>query len=170
MKKFFKSVVVLFSFLFLTASFAAPSSSAKQFKNVWAAAQSNPQLTTWVKAIKAADIQRVFQEKGPYTVFAPTNKAFANLPKGMMQRLMQAQNKQRLRDLLMNHVVSGKAMAQSAPAGQYRAMNGEAIDVAQKANASYIDNKARVSNADIEARNGVIYTVDAVIVPRAEQQ
>ena len=123
------------------------------------------QFNTLIAAVKAAGLVETLQSKGPFTVFAPTDEAFAKLPKGTIDALLA--DKEKLAAILTYHVVPGKVMAAdivkmggAAPA----TVNGDAVDITLRGGKVYVD-AARVVTADIQASNGVIHVIDAVILP-----
>ena len=121
---------------------------------------------TLAKALEAADLVGTLSGPGPFTVFAPTDDAFAKLPAGTLESLLAPENKQKLRRVLTYHVVPGKVMAadvmrlKSAPA-----VSGDSIAVTADDGVVRVD-QARVTKTDIAAANGVIHVIDAVILPR----
>lgn len=127
-------------------------------------------FTTLVAAVTAADLVETLQGEGPFTVFAPTDDAFAKLPEGTLEDLLKPENKQMLTDILLYHVVAGKVMA-SEVVNLTEAMTVFGKNVAVKVDGSkvYI-NDAEVIITDIEASNGIIHVIDTVILPPAEEQ
>ena len=127
-------------------------------------AQNAGQFTTLVAALQAADLAEALQAPGPYTVFAPTDKAFAALPEGTVETLLKPENKGQLQAILKYHVVAGKAM--SSDLMKYtnaKTLHGDKVDLTLRIN------DARVVKADIKATNGVIHVIDRVILPSAAQ-
>lgn len=129
---------------------------------------------TLVQALKAADLVGALQGEGPFTVFAPTDDAFAALPDGQLEALLQEENKEKLQAILKYHVVSGKAMASdvtgldAAPTLEGRPVQFQVDDGAVKLMGQ---NTATVVQADIEASNGVIHVIDGVLLPpEAEEE
>jgi len=127
-------------------------------------------FTTLVAAVTAADLVETLQGEGPFTVFAPTDDAFAKLPEGTLEDLLKPENKQMLTDILLYHVVAGKVMA-SDVVNLTEAMTVFGKNVAVKVDGSkvYI-NDAEIIITDIEASNGIIHVIDTVILPPAEEQ
>ena len=122
-------------------------------------------LNTLVAAVKAAGLADTLKGSGPFTVFAPTDEAFARLPAGTLENLLKPENKQRLQSILKYHVVPGKIMA--ADVGKLesaRTVQGQSIAIKTKNGSVMVDN-AKVTKPDITASNGVIHLVDAVILP-----
>ena len=119
---------------------------------------------TLVAAVKAAGLVDTLKAEGPYTVFAPTDEAFAKLPEGTVASLLKPENKQKLTEILTYHVIPAKVMAKDVKKGQVKTVNGKkaTINITQKGVS--ID-KANVVKTDIEASNGVIHVIDHVILP-----
>lgn len=124
-------------------------------------------LSTLVAAVKAAGLVETLQGEGPFTVFAPTNEAFAALPEGTLENLLKPENKDQLVAILTYHVVSGKVMSTDLTDGMKAAtVNGAEITITTADGAKV--NGAAVTMADVEAANGVVHVIDAVILPPAE--
>ncbi|MDI1321686.1 MAG: fasciclin domain-containing protein [Algoriphagus sp.] len=122
-------------------------------------------LSTLVAAVKAGDLVDVLKGDGPFTVFAPTNEAFAKLPAGTVENLLKPENKAQLVAVLTYHVVPGKIMSKDLKNGQTAAtVQGKNITVTLKDGKAMINN-ATVTAADIEASNGVVHVIDTVILP-----
>ena len=122
-------------------------------------------LSTLVAAVKAGDLVDVLKGDGPFTVFAPTNEAFAKLPAGTVENLLKPENKDQLIAVLTYHVVPGKIMSKDLKNGQTAAtVQGKNITVTLKDGKAMINN-ATVTAADIEASNGVVHVIDTVILP-----
>jgi uncharacterized surface protein with fasciclin (FAS1) repeats len=127
-------------------------------------AVSNPDFSTLVTALTQADLVSALQAPGPYTVFAPTNDAFAALPVGVLQYLLS--DTAALSEVLTYHVVSGKAMSSDLTDNQaLTTLLGETLTV--KLGTDVMINDAKVTTADIEATNGVIHVIDKVLVPQS---
>jgi uncharacterized surface protein with fasciclin (FAS1) repeats len=123
-------------------------------------------LSTLVAAVKAGDLVGVLKSDGPFTVFAPTNEAFAKLPAGTVENLLKPENKAQLVAVLTYHVVPGKVMSKDLKNGQKaKTVQGSEITVTLKDGKAMIDN-ATVTAADIEASNGVVHVIDTVILPK----
>lgn len=130
-------------------------------------AMSDPQFSTLVAAIKAAGLVDTLKGSGPFTVFAPTNEAFAKLPAGTVEDLLKPENKEKLVSILTYHVVPGKikaadVMGMSNPS-MPTTVNGKQLNV--KTTAPVMINSSNVIRTDIEASNGVIHVIDAVLMP-----
>ena len=121
-----------------------------------------------VSALKAAGLVDTLKGDGPFTVFAPTDNSFANLPSGNLDNLLKPENKDNLNDILLYHIFNGKVTAEDAAK-----LNGQEIDMVngKKAKISVKDGKvfindAEVITADINAKNGIIHVIDTVLIPK----
>jgi uncharacterized surface protein with fasciclin (FAS1) repeats len=121
---------------------------------------------TLATALGAAGLVETLKGEGPFTVFAPTDEAFAKLPSGTVEELLKPENKSKLVDLLTYHVVAGKVMAKTAVTlHSAEALNKKPIALSVKNDALTLNGSAKVSAADIDCTNGVIHVIDAVILP-----
>ncbi|MCA9283428.1 MAG: fasciclin domain-containing protein, partial [Phycisphaerales bacterium] len=122
-------------------------------------------FNTLAAAINAAGLTEVLQGDGPFTVFAPTDTAFAKLPPGTVEHLLKPENRETLRAVLLYHVVPGRVFAdQAMKAHGAETVQGSEVTLRAAAGTVIVDNAA-VTQADIEARNGVIHVIDTVIMP-----
>jgi uncharacterized surface protein with fasciclin (FAS1) repeats len=126
-------------------------------------ASSNPDFSTLVAAVKAAGLVETLNGTGPFTVFAPTDEAFAALPKGVLDKLLQPANKETLTKILTYHVIPAKVMAADVKAGEVKTVEGSEITIATDSGVKV--NKATVTATDVEASNGVIHVIDQVLLP-----
>ncbi|MEM1112489.1 MAG: fasciclin domain-containing protein [Pseudomonadota bacterium] len=134
-------------------------------KDIVAVAVSNGSFTTLVAAVQAAGLVETLQGEGPFTVFAPTDEAFAKLPEGTVETLLKPENKDQLIAVLTYHVVPGKVMAADVVTiDSATTVQGQDITVTTKDGAVMVDN-ATVVATDVAASNGVIHVIDAVILP-----
>ena len=123
-------------------------------------------FNTLAKALTAADLIGTLKGKGPFTVFAPTDEAFAKLPAGTLESLLKPENKAKLQRILTYHVVAGTVMAADVvKMHSAKAVSGDMITIAAHGGTVTVDN-ATVVKTDILASNGVIHVIDAVILPR----
>jgi uncharacterized surface protein with fasciclin (FAS1) repeats len=130
-------------------------------------ASDTDNLSTLVTAVQAAGLVETLQSDGPFTVFAPTNEAFAALPDGTLESLLLEENRDKLVQILTYHVVPGKVMSTDLEDGMMsETVEGSSVTVDLDGGVS-IDN-ANVVTADIEADNGVVHIIDAVIMPSEE--
>ncbi|HHP7242211.1 MAG TPA: fasciclin domain-containing protein [Cyclobacteriaceae bacterium] len=135
-----------------------------QNKNIVELAVGTESLSTLVTAVKAADLVQTLSGDGPFTVFAPTNEAFGNLPDGTLEMLLKPENKDKLVAVLTYHVVSGKVKSTDLKNGmKAETVQGEKISVDLSSGAKI--NDANVAKADIMASNGVVHVIDKVILP-----
>jgi uncharacterized surface protein with fasciclin (FAS1) repeats len=118
---------------------------------------------TLVTALKAADLVDTLKGPGPFTVFAPTDEAFAKLPKKKLDALLK--DKVQLTKILTYHVVSGKVMAMDVKPGKVKTLEGNSIVITEK-NGMFKANKAKIVKTDIVADNGVIHVIDTVLMPK----
>jgi uncharacterized surface protein with fasciclin (FAS1) repeats len=125
------------------------------------------QFKTLAAALEAAGLIDALKGAGPFTVFAPTDEAFAKLPAGTVESLLRPENKEKLKSILLYHVVSG-----SVPATKVQQMNGRSVKTLQGSSITVstkhgvrVDN-ANVTQTDIEASNGVIHVIDTVLMPK----
>jgi uncharacterized surface protein with fasciclin (FAS1) repeats len=147
------------------ASGLALSATAGLAKDIVDTAIANDQFTTLVAALKAAGLVVTLKGDGPFTVFAPTNAAFAKLPAGTLENLLKPENKDELIAVLTFHVVSGKVMSGDLAGKKLSAatVQGSRLDI--DATDGVKVNNATVTTADIETDNGVIHVIDTVILP-----
>ena len=124
------------------------------------------QFKTLAAALTAAGLVPTLKGAGPFTVFAPTDAAFAKLPKGTVEDLLKPENKAKLTAILTYHVVPGKVMAADvAKVSSAKTVQGGTLAVQAKGNAVTVDGAA-VTTADIAASNGVIHVIDTVLMPK----
>jgi uncharacterized surface protein with fasciclin (FAS1) repeats len=125
-------------------------------------------FTTLVAAVKAASLVDTLKGEGPFTVFAPTDEAFAKLPKGTVEDLLKPENKEKLKGILLYHVVSGKVTAADVvKLDKAKTVNGADVKITVDGETVKV-NDAKVVKADIVTKNGVIHVIDAVILPPAK--
>jgi len=179
MKKIYGLSLVAFvvSVCWSFAAFACPSSSSAMMdskpkkmakkaakKDIVTTAISAGKFKTLVAAVKAAGLVKVLRSKGPFTVFAPTDKAFSKLPKGAIAKLLK--NKKKLSSILTYHVVSGKVLAsQVVKLKSAKTVQGQNVSIMVKKGQVMI-NGAKVLVTDIKCSNGVIHVISDVILPK----
>jgi uncharacterized surface protein with fasciclin (FAS1) repeats len=123
------------------------------------------QFKTLAAALGAADLVDTLKGSGPFTVFAPTDEAFAKLPAGTVENLLKPENKNQLVAILTYHVVPGKVMAADvAKLKEAKTVNGKMLDIKTNGDAVMV-NDAKVTATNISASNGVIHVIDTVILP-----
>ncbi len=133
-------------------------------KSIVELAQGTENLATLVKALQAAELVEALSGEGPFTVFAPTNEAFAALGT-TLDDLLKPENKEKLAGILKYHVVSGKVMSTDLTDGQKAATLQGAEVTISTTDGVKLDGKASVTTADVAASNGVVHIIDAVILP-----
>jgi uncharacterized surface protein with fasciclin (FAS1) repeats len=148
----------------LSLSGVAQAGPHGKANDIVAVASSNGSFNTLVAAVKAAGLVETLQGPGPFTVFAPTDEAFAKLPKGTVEDLLKPENKQKLVSILTYHVVAGKVMAADVKTMKAKTVNGQSLDVKVADGAVTVD-KAKVVKTDVPASNGVIHVIDTVVLP-----
>ena len=151
-----------------TFASAADKCTAGKHKDIVATAVDAGAFNTLAAALKAGDLVGVLQGKGPFTVFAPTDEAFAKLPKETLESLLKPENKDQLVAILTYHVVPGKVMASDVvKLSSAETVNGKSVTI------KVVDGKVQIDGAtvvktDIACSNGVIHIIDSVILPTAE--
>ena len=129
-------------------------------------AVADGRFTTLVTAVEAAGLVETLKGEGPFTVFAPTDDAFAALPAGTLESLLLPENKQQLTDILLYHVVPGKVMAADVTGlTSATTVLGKDIIITVKDGKVFLNDTVEVIITDIEASNGVIHVIDAVLLP-----
>ena len=154
--------------LALIAGVGAPASASAQApsKDIVTVASEAGSFTTLVTAVKAAGLVETLRGKGPFTVFAPSDAAFAKVPKATLDGLLA--DKAALSSVLTFHVVPGRVLAADivkANGAKPKTVNGQAVDVVVRDGKVYV-NGAQVVTADVPASNGVIHIIDAVLLPK----
>lgn len=150
----------------MTAVASKASVAAAETKDIVDTAVAAGSFNTLAKALTAADLIGTLKGPGPFTVFAPTDEAFAKLPAGTLEMLLKPENKAKLQRILTYHVVSGKVTAADVvKLHSAKAVSGDMMMIATHGGTVTVDN-AKVVKTDIVASNGVIHVIDAVILPR----
>ena len=164
-----RSIAAIAALLAMPVLACAPNYSTKKptMKTIVQVATEAGSFNTLVAAVKAAGLAETLGSEGPFTVFAPTDAAFALLPPGTVEGLLA--DKQKLASILTYHVLSGKVVAGDiikSNGAKPATVNGQALDIVLKEGKVYV-NGAQVVTADIAASNGVIHVIDAVLLPKA---
>lgn len=165
--------------LFMTVvMFISAGSLSAQTNDVVDIAIGSPAHTTLVAAVKAADLVATLKSKGPFTVFAPTNDAFAKLPAGTVETLLKPENKAKLAGVLTYHVIAGNLMAADVVAAikkgngkaEVATVNGGKLTITLMGDKVMITdangNSAHVVAADLKGSNGVVHVIDSVLLPK----
>jgi uncharacterized surface protein with fasciclin (FAS1) repeats len=151
--------------LLAVAPIATEAQAAKTIPEVAKAAGT---FSTLLAAVDAAGLTETLLDKGPYTLFAPTDEAFAKLPAGTVQDLLKPENREKLKSILLYHVVSGKVNAATASTLTSAAtVGGQTLKIMKMGNGLMI-NEANVKTADVMASNGIIHVIDRVLLPPAK--
>ncbi len=158
--------------------FISAASLSAQTNDVVDIAIGSPAHTTLVAAVKAADLVATLKSKGPFTVFAPTNDAFAKLPAGTVETLLKPENKAKLAGILTYHVIAGNLMAADVVAAikkgngkaEVATVNGGKLTITLMGDKVMITdangNSAHVVAADLKGSNGVVHVIDSVLLPK----
>ena len=158
-KQLFIMIAVLLSTSLLVAG-------CTKKKDVVETAVGEGSFNTLLAALQAADLVTTLKSEGPFTVFAPTDAAFAKLPADTLEDLLKPENKDQLQSILTYHVVPGKVMALDIMnLSAAKTVNGQSILIKVGADTVMVDN-AMVTKTDIECSNGVIHVIDSVILPK----
>ncbi|MEY4242976.1 MAG: hypothetical protein RLZZ245_561 [Verrucomicrobiota bacterium] len=166
MKTLFKSILCIAS----VASLTAGSLSAAEKKDIVDTAVAAGSFKTLAAALQAAGLVETMKGEGPFTVFAPTDEAFAKLPAGTVETLLKPENKDKLVDILTYHVVAGAVPAEAAlKLTEASALNKKKLTLSVKEGALFI-NESKVVTADVNCSNGVIHIIDSVLLPPAEKK
>jgi len=170
-----KMVSGLFMSAVLLVSAASVSAQGKDVVDI---AIGSPAHTTLVAAVQAADLVGTLKSKGPFTVFAPTNDAFAKLPAGTVETLLKPENKSKLAGILTYHVIAGNLMASDVVAAikkgkgkaEVATVNGQKLTITMMGDKVMITdangNSAHVTAADLKGTNGVVHVIDSVLLPK----
>ena len=150
-----------------TAEHPAKAEHPAQANDIVAIAASAGDFTTFVTAIEAAGLMEKFHGKGPFTVFAPTDAAFAKLPAGTVEDLLEPANRAKLAGMLACHVVPGKIMAADVKTMKATNVSGQDLSLKVENGVVTVDD-AKVVKADLVAANGVIHGIDAVLIPTTQ--
>lgn len=183
-----KTKLVLFSLFFLAFSSIMSAQCGSKAKavnanyhhtgNIVEVAAGNDQFTTLVAAVKQAELVSTLQSAGPFTVFAPTNTAFAKLPKGTVSTLLKNENREKLAKILTYHVVAGKFEAQDVVEaikkghGSFtiKTVSGDELVATMNNGAVILTDEnggvAGITATDVQASNGVIHIIDTVVLPK----
>ena len=153
----------------LAAALAVPmalSAVTAKAADIVDTAVSAGSFKTLVAAVKAGGLVDTLKGDGPFTVFAPTDEAFAKLPKGTVEDLLKPENKEKLVSILTYHVVPGKVMSGDIAGKEMMVKTVQGGEAKVNATSGVMIDSAKVVKADIEASNGVIHVIDSVILPK----
>ena len=168
-----KSMFIITTVLFMTFS-----TNVLAQDTVVDIAVGNEDFSTLVSALKAADLVDALNSEGPFTVFAPTNDAFAKIDSKTLNSLLEIENKKSLANILTYHVIEGKIVASDVVAAlkkgnglvELKALNGQVISVIEKDGKIWLkdsnENYSEITSTDIMGSNGVIHVIDSVAMPK----
>jgi len=179
---FFAIVLLAGAFTGAQCSNTASTDDANSDKTIVEVASSNEAFSTLVTAVQAADLVETLSGEGPFTVFAPTNAAFEKLPEGTVAGLLKPENKELLTNILTYHVVAGEFKAEAVIAAindaggtaELETVAGGILSASLEGDAVVLTdeqgNTATVTTTDVDASNGVIHIIDAVVMPGMEEE
>ena len=151
------------------AETAAPSAPAETEETITEIVAGNEDFSTLLAAVEAADLGDTLAGEGPFTVFAPTDEAFAALPEGTLDELLLPENQEQLASILTYHVVPAEVPASAVESGEVMTVNGETFTIETAGGGVTImdaqGNEATVTATDIFASNGVVHVIDTVVLP-----
>lgn len=133
-------------------------------ENVVGLIENNPSLKTLSSVIDEAELENTLEQPGPYTIFAPSDQAFAAIPAATRERLLREENRDLLRQILAYHVVPGTLSANQLQSGQVQTQAGNSVNVQVNGQQVRV-NEARVIQPDLQASNGVVHVIDRIILP-----
>ena len=177
-KKMKKSLIILCSLFVIGASLTANA----QKKTVVGIAASDSNFSTLVAAVKAAGLVDALSGQGPFTIFAPSNDAFAKIDEITLNSLLERRNKRKLANILKYHVVANDVRAKDVVSSlkvgngetEIEMLNGQTLKVVQKDGKIWLRDKngnySQIVKTDIVGKNGVIHVIDAVVMPRAKRK
>ncbi len=155
-----------FALILSVLATAIPAVAGSGKKDIVDTAVAAGSFKTLAMALQSAGLIDTLKGKGPFTVFAPTDEAFSKLPAGTVESLLKPENKEKLKAILLYHVVAGDVTAaQVVKLTSAKTLNGEDVSVAVDGGTVMI-NDAKVVKADIMASNGVIHVIDTVLIPK----
>jgi uncharacterized surface protein with fasciclin (FAS1) repeats len=173
MKKTIVSILAIAAAVIYSTQAQCTSCQATQMSktgNIVETASKSGSFNTLVAAVKSAGLAETLSGKGPFTVFAPTDKAFAKLPKGTVESLLKPENKDKLTAILTYHVVPGRVAAKDVLASKKnpikaKTVNGQQLQIAVTGKKVRVE-KANVVKTDVMASNGIIHVIDQVVMPK----
>lgn len=158
-------IAALAASLAFAGSLTASPGASNRPQDIVAVAAGAGSFNTLVAAVKAAGLVATLQGPGPFTVFAPTDEAFAKLPAGTVESLLLPENKAKLTAILTYHVVPGQVMAADVRTMNVATVNGQKLALAVGKGGVTVNN-AKVIATDVAASNGVIHVIDTVVLPQ----
>lgn len=161
--KSFAIFVVILSFSFLL--FYGYTQDPTVQENKKTTAINDPDISTFGKAIDAAQLRDLFEGTGPFTAFIPSNAAFDKFGKTKLDHLLKPENRDNLTSILIYHIVPGKYMAANMKTTSLKTVNGKMIEIKIEENGDIKVNNAKVIRTDMVGPNGVIHEIDTVLIP-----
>ncbi|MGO9172301.1 MAG: fasciclin domain-containing protein [Rhodomicrobium sp.] len=143
----------------------ALKSHSKNMVDILGTAKNSGSLKTFAAAVEAAGLSDMLKSSGPFTVFAPSDKAFETLAAGTLDRLLKPEHRDELVHILKHHVISGEMMSETVRGKKFSRKSFAGAELTIDAHDNIKVNRSHIVTADIEASNGVIHIIDAVIVP-----
>lgn len=154
-----------FALIISVLATAMPGSGAQKKQDIVDTAVAPGNFNTLATALQAAGLVDTLKGKGPFTVFAPTDEAFSKLPAGTVESLLKPENKEKLKAILLYHVVAGNVTSsQAAKLSSAKTVNGQELKITSN-DGTLMINDAKVIKADVMASNGVIHVIDTVLMP-----
>ena len=161
-----RNIIPVAAALLLAFPLVPSAAEMASAKDIVSTAESAGQFTTLVTALKAAGLVDTLKGPGPFTVFAPTDAAFAKLPAGTVDNLLKPENKKKLVGILTYHVVSGNVKAAAVTTmSSAKTLNGQTVAISMNGKTVKV-NDATVVSADVGASNGTIHVIDTVLLPK----
>lgn len=158
--------VASFALILSVLASAMPAAAGSAQKDIVDTAVAAGTFNTLATALQAAGLADTLKGKGPFTVFAPTDDAFSKLPAGTVESLLKPENKEKLKAILLYHVVSGDVTAaQAMKLSSARTLDGQDVKISTDSGTVMV-NDAKVVKADVSASNGVIHVIDTVLLPK----
>lgn len=145
---------------------AAPAKPVEKLKSLAELIGDSVTFVTFKNALVASGLEETLGTKGSYTVFAPTDEAFAKLPNGTLAKLMLPENKEKLRSLILYHIIAGQMVAADLKDGKVKTMNGERVEIDVDGEKIKVGD-TMVFNSDAMASNGVMHAIGKVMVPES---
>lgn len=157
---------MVFAMLLVPVSFAYAGGYGMHLRDIVDTAEKAGKFNTLVKAVQASGLVETLKGKGPYTVFAPTDEAFAKLPHGTIEDLLKPENKEKLVAIMTYHVVPGKIMSTEIAGKKSEVETVQGGKLSGEATSGIKIDNAKVVTADVKASNGVIHIIDTVVLPK----
>ncbi len=144
---------------------AIMSATPTEAETLWTRIMDNNDLTTAIAALRASDLQETLSGDDKYTIFAPTNDAFAKLPKATFDNLMKPENKQKLADVINYHLVKGE-FDKLTDGQTLTTVEGKTLKITKKGNDWYVNDTVKILKTDVDTPDGAVYTIDTVLMPK----